>query len=102
MLERTAFAHWTVLLEPWRSFVRFSVADKVFSIEFKIDFAASFSPKWSSINAPDHICPIGFAIPFPAISGAEPCTGSNNEGYLFSGLMFPDGAIPMVPVHAGP
>ena len=36
------------------------------------------------------------------MSGADPCTGSNKDGYLFSGLMFPDGAIPIVPVHAGP
>ena len=45
---------------------------------------------------------MGLAIPFPAISGAEPCTGSNNDGNLFSGLIFPDGAIPIVPVQAGP
>src|SRR5579859_1964944 len=36
------------------------------------------------------------------MSGAEPCTGSNTEGNAFSGLMFPEGAIPIVPVHAGP
>ena len=65
-------------------------------------FAASFSPRWSSIKAPDHICPIGLAIPFPAISGAEPWTGSNNDGNLLSGFIFPDGAIPIVPVQAGP
>ena len=52
--------------------------------------------------APDQIWPTGFAIPFPAISGAEPWTGSNKEGNLFSGLIFPDGAIPIVPVQAGP
>src|SRR2546423_11920371 len=52
--------------------------------------------------AADQICPIGLAMPWPAISGAEPCTGSNTEGYLRSGLMLPPGAIPMVPVQAGP
>ena len=36
------------------------------------------------------------------MSGADPCTGSNKDGYLFSGLIFPDGAIPIVPVQAGP
>ena len=36
------------------------------------------------------------------MSGAEPCTGSNTEGNLRSGLMLPDGAMPMVPVQAGP
>ena len=41
-------------------------------------------------------------MPLPAISGAEPCTGSNKEGNLFSGLIFAEGAIPIVPVQAGP
>ena len=36
----------------------------------------------------------GFAIFFPAISGADPCTGSNNP--LWS-PMFPDGARPNPP-----
>src|SRR6185312_3031434 len=52
--------------------------------------------------APDQIWPIGLAMPLPAMSGAEPCTGSNIEGYLRSGLMFPDGATPIEPVSAGP
>jgi len=37
----------------------------------------------------------GFAIPRPAMSGAEPCTGSNSDGNCRSGLMLPDGAMPM-------
>ena len=41
-------------------------------------------------------------MPCPAISGADPCTGSNNDGNFFSGLMLPEGAMPIVPVHAGP
>src|SRR5271166_3303249 len=36
------------------------------------------------------------------MSGAEPCTGSNKLGKRRSGLMLPLGAIPIVPVHAGP
>src|SRR5262249_56873967 len=36
------------------------------------------------------------------MSGAEPCTGSNSDGNARSGLMLPDGAMAMVPVHAGP
>src|SRR5437764_5656101 len=52
--------------------------------------------------AADQICPIGLAIPCPAMSGAEPCTGSNTDGYFRSGLMLPDGAMPIVPVQAGP
>jgi len=30
--------------------------------------------------APDQIWPRGLAMPCPAMSGAEPCTGSNIEG----------------------
>ena len=52
--------------------------------------------------APDQIWPIGFAMPWPAMSGAEPCTGSNTEGNLRSGLMLPEGAMAIVPVQAGP
>jgi hypothetical protein len=29
--------------------------------------------------APDQICPKELAMPLPAMSGAEPCTGSNSE-----------------------
>src|SRR5437899_11309869 len=36
------------------------------------------------------------------MSGAEPWTGSNSEGNTRSGLMLADGAMPMVPVQAGP
>src|SRR3989304_4290959 len=36
------------------------------------------------------------------MSGAEPCTGSNRDGNSRSGLLLADGAMPMVPVHAGP
>src|ERR1700761_3461894 len=41
-------------------------------------------------------------MPLPAISGAEPCTGSKSEGKRRSGFMFAEGARPIVPVHAGP
>ncbi len=64
--------------------------------------AASFSPRWSSIIAPDQIWPIGLAMPRPAMSGAEPCTGSNIDGYSRSGLMLADGAMPIEPTQAGP
>jgi hypothetical protein len=46
--------------------------------------------------------PMGLAMPLPAMSGAEPCTGSNKDGQAPVGLMLPDGATPMEPVQAGP
>ena len=64
--------------------------------------AASAWPRWSSIIAPDQIWPIGLAMPLPAMSGAEPCTGSNIDGNSRSGLRLADGAMPIVPVTAGP
>ena len=36
------------------------------------------------------------------MSGAEPCTGSNSDGCSRVGLMLADGAMPIVPVQAGP
>src|SRR5271165_5895086 len=39
---------------------------------------------------------------FPAMSGADPCTGSNIEGNFRSGLMLADGAMPIDPATAGP
>jgi hypothetical protein len=45
---------------------------------------------------------MGLAIPLPAISGAEPWTGSKREGKRPVGLMLPEGATPIEPVHAGP
>src|SRR6187200_3501876 len=36
------------------------------------------------------------------MSGAEPWTGSKSDGNTRSALMFAEGAIPIVPVHAGP
>ena len=65
-------------------------------------FAASAWPRCSSISAPDQIWPIGLAMPLPAMSGAEPCTGSKSDGCSRSGLMLPDGAMPIVPQTAGP
>lgn len=56
----------------------------------------------SSIIAPLQIMAIGLAMFLPKMSGAEPCTGSNSDGKLRSGFRLADGAMPMVPVQAGP
>src|ERR1017187_9488157 len=64
--------------------------------------AAAGSPRCCNIIAPDQICAMGLAIPFPAMSGAEPCTGSNMEGYCRSGLRLAEGANPMEPTTAAP
>src|SRR5208282_4735894 len=98
----TALPQVLVSAGPPRSRVRSFGSASTFSIALTMAAAASASPRCSSIIAPDQIWPIGLAMPSPAISGAEPCTGSNMDGNLRSGLMLPDGAMPMVPVQAGP
>src|SRR5256886_9717645 len=75
---------------------------KVSAIASSTASAASEAPRCLSIIAPDHICPMGFAMPLPAISGAEPWTGSNMDGYSFSGFRFAEGAMPIDPTTAGP
>src|SRR5664279_4949303 len=101
-ISATALPHAVVSALPPRSLVRSVRSPRVRSIAATIEAAALFSPRCSSIIAPDQIMPMGLAMPCPAISGAEPCTGSNTDGKLPSGLMLPDGAMPMVPVQAGP
>src|SRR5207244_6735250 len=64
--------------------------------------AASAWPRCSSISAPDQIVASGLAILRPAMSGAEPCTGSKIDGAVRSGLMLPEAAMPIVPAVAGP
>src|SRR6185436_4017740 len=41
-------------------------------------------------------------MPLPKMSGALPCTGSKHDGKSRSGFMLAEGAMPIVPVHAGP
>ena len=62
--------------------------------------AASASPRWSSIIAPARTIASGLAMPRPAMSGAEPCTGSNMEGWVRAGFRFALGARPRLPVIA--
>ena len=45
---------------------------------------------------------MGLAIPWPAMSGAEPCTGSNIEGWRRVGSMFALGGMPRLPCSAPP
>src|SRR5215467_8663946 len=49
-----------------------STADSILS-------AASLNPRWFSIMAAVRIAPKGLAMFFPAMGGAEPCTGSNMD-----------------------
>lgn len=44
--------------------------------------------------------PIGFAIPRPVISKAEPWIGSNMEGWVRVGSRFEVGAMPIEPARA--
>src|SRR5688572_2266958 len=92
----------TVSARPWMSAVRSAGSASTASMAARMAAAASRSPRWSSIIAADQIWPTGLARPLPAMSGAEPWTGSNSDGAVRSGLMLPDGAMPMVPVQAGP
>src|SRR5215211_7997757 len=91
-----------VVAEPFRSGVRTSVSPSTCSMAETTPAPASSCPRLSSIIAPDQIWPMGFAIPCPAMSGAEPWTGSNIEGYSPSGFRLAEGAIPMLPATAAP
>ncbi len=71
-------------------------ADNVSATACSIAFASVSSLKlYRSINAAERICAIGFAIPCPAISGAEPPIGSYKPKPL--SLIDADGSIPSEP-----
>ncbi len=46
---------------------------------------AAASPRCSSISTALQTAPHGFAMPWPAMSGAEPCTGSKSAGHAAAG-----------------
>ncbi|CAI6229417.1 unnamed protein product [Periconia digitata] len=58
------------------------------------------SPSQRSISAALQNAPTGFAIPFPAISGALPWIGSNILGFFLVGSRLLLGAIPILPLSA--
>ena len=64
--------------------------------------AAAVSPRKSSIIAALMIAARGSALPVPAMSGAEPWTGSNSDGPVRAGLRLADAARPMPPATAPP
>src|SRR5579863_6924562 len=68
--------------------------------------ASSVNPKlYSSIAATDPIAPSGFALFCPAMSGADPCTGSYNPVHAPDALRSPsdaDGSIPIDPASTAP
>src|SRR6185312_9254727 len=63
-------------------------------------FAWSPRPRWSSSSPTESTVAVGSARPWPAMSGAEPCTGSNMLGAVRSGLMLPEAARPIPPAMA--
>ena len=68
--------------------------------------ASSFKPKlYSSIAATEPIAPSGLALFCPAISGAEPCTGSYSPTQAPDGFRSPmeaEGSMPMDPASTAP
>src|SRR4051794_28361968 len=90
----------SVVARPPRSGVWLRRSSRTASIARCTSAAASAWPRCSSISAPVHTCPTGFAIPCPAMSGADPWTGSNIDGWSRSGLRLAAGAIPMLPATA--
>src|SRR5437763_8824189 len=79
-----AFPSSSVLALPPMSRVR-GPSERTRSMARTMASPASLCPRCSSIIAPDQIWPMGLAIPCPAMSGAEPCTGSNMDGNSRSG-----------------
>ena len=95
----SASVTWAVDAVPPRSAVRVSVSTMC--------PPSRRAPRWprrrgrdARASSPPTTAPIGLAMPFPAMSGAEPWTGSNIEGCCLVGSRFADGAIPIDPATA--
>ena len=99
MRPRTAAVNSSVPAVPPRSRVRTPSPSAASKAEISVR-PASASPRCSSIMAAAHIWPTGFATPWPAMSGADPCTGSNIDGWSRGGLRLPLGATPIDPATA--
>ncbi len=52
------------------------------------------------MRAAERMAAEGLARPVPAMSWAAPCTGSNRDGPVRSGLRLADAAYPMPPATA--
>src|SRR3546814_6310085 len=91
-----------VVTWPPRSGVFGPPPSSTVSIAWTMSAAAAACPRCSSIMAPDQIWTIGLAMPLPAMSGAEPCTGSKIKGCSPTGLMLADGAMLMEQATPGP
>src|SRR4051794_15895831 len=100
MAASSAAVTSSVLARPPRSGVWRRRSSSTLSTARWTAAAASGSPRCSSMSAPVQTWPTGVAIPCPAMSGAEPWTGSNIEGWARSGLGFAAGAIPIEPATA--
>src|SRR5438093_93193 len=76
----------SVVALPPMSGVRTFDRAKVSAIAVSTASAASITPRCLSIMAPDQICPMGFAMPFPAMSGAGQIEGESQDAlYSTSG-----------------
>ena len=64
--------------------------------------AAACSPRCSSIICAAEIAPTWIGDALPGDVGSRAVHRLEQEGKCFSGLMLPDGAMPKVPVQAGP
>ena len=89
-----ACVNCAVLALPPRSPVRTWSMLSVWSIAVRNRVACCVSLQWSSIMAAASISAIGFAMPLPAMSGAEPCTASKMAA---SAPMLAPGAMPRPP-----